>query len=259
MAAGLNPTGLLQDRPRGPRARPLFLGDTLYHSGRLFLGTQDKPCVLTQRAAPDPGRPGCRGGGGHARCGLWGQATWPPAHSAAPAPREARAGVCPEAPRGPGGSLAGWWEGKLMSPELRDAWGQGRQQEGAQAQRAFLGGGRTNSSMESTGEKQGTRRFPGPQGGAAGALGVPVAGRAAGGSVRGWGHPQGHSVRGLDCPRSARAESLEVALEGPAAKAPWGSRASEKVTGQREGMFLRPAGQVALPGPCRIRGCHAGR
>ena len=146
-----------------------------------------------------------------------------------PAPREARAGgVFPEAPQGPGGSLAGRWEGKLMSPELRDAWGQGRQQEGTQARRAFLGGSRTNSSTESTEAKQGTRQFPGPQGGAAGVLGVPVAGREAGGSMWGWGHPQGHSVRGLDCPRSARAESLEVAPEGPAAKAPWGSQASVK-------------------------------
>lgn len=42
--------------------------------------------------------------------------------------------------------MAGRWEGKFTSPELRDAWGQGRQQEGTRGQRVSLGGGRTNSS-----------------------------------------------------------------------------------------------------------------
>ena len=53
----------------------------MYHLGCLFLGTQDKPSVLTQRVAPDPGRPACHGGG-HTSCGLWGQVTSPPTHSA---------------------------------------------------------------------------------------------------------------------------------------------------------------------------------
>lgn len=65
-AAGLNPTGLLQDWPRGPRARLLFLGDTLGHLHCLFLGTQGKPSVVTHQVAPrSRGDLGGVGGGAH--------------------------------------------------------------------------------------------------------------------------------------------------------------------------------------------------
>lgn len=118
------------------------------------------------RWPPDPGETWVAWVGGHTSCGVWGQVTrtssggiTPHTLSHTDAPREARA--FPEAPQGPGGSLVERWEGKFTSPELRDTWGQGTQQEGTRGRRVSLGGNRTNSSAE-TPE---ARWPPGPQSG----------------------------------------------------------------------------------------------